>query len=44
VKSVGAIAAAWYLRKHRRKVRSFPLAANAIISLQDITQNLITCN
>lgn len=44
VKSVTAVAAAWYLRKHHRKLWSFPLAANAIISLQGVTQNMITCN
>jgi hypothetical protein len=44
VKSVSAIAAAWYLRKHHRKLWSFPLAANAVISLQGVTQNLIACN
>jgi hypothetical protein len=43
VKSAGAIAEAWYLRKHGRKLWSFPLAANAIISLQGVTQNMITC-
>lgn len=44
VKSVTAVAAAWYLRKHHRRLWSFPLAANAVISLQGVTQNLITCN
>lgn len=43
VKSVGAIAAAWYFRKHHRKLWSLPLAANAVISLQGVTQNMITC-
>ena len=43
-KSVSAIAAAWCLRKHHRKLWSFPLAANAIIGLQGVTQNMITCN
>lgn len=43
-KSVTAVAAAWYLRQHHRKLWSFPLAANAIISLQGVTQNMITCN
>jgi hypothetical protein len=43
-KSLTAIAAAWYLRKHHRKLWSFPLAANAAISLQGVTQNMITCN
>jgi len=44
VKSVSAVAAAWYLRKHHRKLWSVPLAANAIIGLQGVTQNMITCN
>ncbi|MGC2329336.1 MAG: hypothetical protein WA604_21675 [Candidatus Sulfotelmatobacter sp.] len=44
VKSVSAIAAAWYLRRHHRKLWSFPLAANSVISLQGVTQNMITCN
>jgi hypothetical protein len=44
VKSVTAVAAALYLRKHHRKWWSFPLAANAVISLQGVTQNMITCN
>ena len=44
LKSVTAVAAAWYLRKHHRKLWSFPLAANAVISLQGVTQNMITCN
>jgi hypothetical protein len=44
VKSITAAAAAWYLRKHHRKLWSFPLAANAVISLQGVTQNMITCN
>jgi len=44
VKSVTAVAAAWYLRKHQRKWWSLPLVANAVISLQGVTQNMITCN
>ena len=44
VKSAGAIAAAYYLRKRHSKLWSLPLAANAIMSLQGVTQNMINCN
>jgi hypothetical protein len=44
VKSLTAVAASYYLRKHHRRWWSFPLAANAVISLQGVTQNMITCN
>jgi len=44
VKSLTAVAASYYLRKRHRKWWSVPLAANAIISLQGVTQNMITCN
>jgi hypothetical protein len=44
VKSAGAIAAAYYLRKRHSKLWSLPLAANAIMSLQGVTQNMIACN
>jgi hypothetical protein len=44
VKSLSAVAVAWYLRKHHRKLWSSPLVANAVISLQGVTQNMITCN
>ncbi len=44
VKSVSAIAAAYYLRKRRSRWWSLPLAANAVVSLQGVTQNMITCN
>lgn len=44
IKSATAVAASWYLRKRHRKFWSFPLAANAIVSLQGVTQNMITCN
>jgi hypothetical protein len=43
-KSAGAIAAAYYLRKRHSKLWSVPLAANAIMSLQGVTQNIINCN
>jgi len=44
VKSLSAVAASYYLRKHHRKFWSLPLAANAVVSLQGVTQNMITCN
>ena len=44
VKSASAIAASYYLRKRHSKLWSLPLAANAIMSLQGVTQNMITCN
>jgi hypothetical protein len=43
-KTVGSIAAAYYLRKHHSKFWSFPLIANSIVSLQGTTQNMIACN
>lgn len=44
VKSVGSLAAAYYLRKHHSKFWSVPLLANSIISLQGVTQNMRACN
>ena len=44
VKSIGSIAASYYLRKHHSKLWSLPLVANSIMSLQGTTQNMITCN
>jgi hypothetical protein len=44
VKSCGSILAAYVLRKHHSKLWSLPLAANSIISLQGVTQNMINCN
>jgi hypothetical protein len=44
VKSVGSIAAAYYMRKHHSRFWSMPLVANSIISLQGVTQNMINCN
>ena len=44
VKSVGSIAASYYLRKHHNKFWSAPLIANSIIGLQGTTQNMIACN
>jgi hypothetical protein len=44
VKSVGAIAAAYYLRKHHSRFWSMPLVANSVIGLQGVTQNMRACN
>jgi hypothetical protein len=43
-KSVGSAAAAYYLRKHHIKWWSLPLVANTALSLQGVTQNMMTCN
>ena len=43
-KSVSAMAAAYYLRKHHSRLWRFPLLTNAAISLQGVTQNMIACN
>jgi hypothetical protein len=43
-KSVGAVAAAYYLRKHHSKFWSAPLVANSLISLEGVTQNMRACN
>ncbi len=43
-KSVGSVAAAYYLRKHHSRFWSVPLVANSIISLQGVTQNMAACN
>jgi hypothetical protein len=44
VKSVGSVAAAYYLRKHHNRFWSLPLFSNSVISLQGVTQNMIACN
>jgi hypothetical protein len=44
LKSASAVAAAYYLRRRHSKLWSLPLVANAVISLQGITQNMVTCN
>lgn len=44
VKSVGSIAASYYLRRHHNKFWSLPLIANSVIGLQGTTQNMIACN
>jgi len=43
-KSAASVAAAYYLRMHHLKWWSLPLVANAALSLQGVTQNMITCN
>lgn len=43
-KSATSIFAAYWLRKHHSKLWSLPLAANTVISLQGVTQNMIECN
>lgn len=43
-KSLGSAAAAYYLRKRHLKLWSLPLIANAVLSLQGVTQNMMTCN
>ncbi len=44
VKSLGAVAASYYLRKHHSRFWSMPLITNSIVSLQGVTQNMATCN
>jgi hypothetical protein len=45
IKSVSAVAAAYYLRKHHHsKLWSLPLISNTVSSLQGTTQNMIACN
>jgi hypothetical protein len=43
-KSAASILAAYYLRKHHSKFWSLPLLGNTAISLQGVTQNMMTCN
>jgi hypothetical protein len=43
-KSASGIAAAYYLRKRHSRLWSFALLANAAISLQGVTQNMVACN
>jgi hypothetical protein len=43
-KGLGAAAAAYYLRKHHSKWWSLPFVATAALSLQGVTQNMMTCN
>jgi hypothetical protein len=44
VKSVGSVAAAYYLRKQHTRFWSLPLVANAMMSLQGVGQNMAACN
>ena len=44
VKSVGALAVAYYARKHHNRFWSLPLVANSVISMQGVSQNIVTCN
>jgi hypothetical protein len=44
VKSIGSLAAAYYLRKHHNRFWSLPLVGNTIMSLQGVGQNMATCN
>jgi len=44
IKSIGSVAAAYYLRKHHSKFWSLPLIANSVMSLQGVSQNLMSCN
>jgi hypothetical protein len=43
-KSASSILAAYYLRKHHNKFWSAPLVVNSILSLQGVTQNMMSCN
>lgn len=43
-KSAVSIFAAYYMRKHHNKFWSLPLIGNSVISLQGVTQNMMTCN
>ena len=44
IKSVGSIAASYYMKKHHSKLWSLPLIGNSLISLQGTTQNMVMCN
>jgi len=44
VKSIGSLAAAYYLRKHHNRFWSLTLVGNTIMSLQGVGQNLAACN
>jgi hypothetical protein len=43
-KSAASVFAAYYLRRHHRRFWSLPLISNSVISLQGVTQNMMTCN
>jgi len=44
VKSVGSLAASYYLRQHHNRFWSLPLIGNTIMSLQGVSQNMAACN
>jgi hypothetical protein len=44
VKSIGSLAAAYYLRKHHNRFWSLTLVGNTIMSLQGVGQNMAACN
>ena len=44
VKSVGAVAAAYYLRKHHSRFWSAPLIVNSLIGMEGVQQNMRACN
>jgi hypothetical protein len=44
VKSAGALAVAYYARKHHNRFWSLPLVANSVISMQGVSQNMVACN
>jgi hypothetical protein len=44
VKSVTAIFASYYLRKHHSRFWAAPFVATSIVSLEGVTQNMIECN
>jgi hypothetical protein len=43
-KTVTSVFTAYYLRKHHSRFWSAPLIANAAISLEGVTQNMMACN
>jgi hypothetical protein len=43
-KAATSVLSAYYLRKHHSKFWSLPLVANSVISLEGVTQNMMTCN
>jgi hypothetical protein len=44
VKTLGAVAAAYYFRKHHNRFWSLPLVVNTVMSLQGVGQNMAACN
>lgn len=43
-KSVSAVLASYYLRKHHRRLWSLPMAVNAMFGMQGTAQNMVMCN